>query len=132
MNRKAALLVVLVFLLGVAMGAMGFYVATSRGFAAGPRGPKGSARVVEALTQKLALTEQQQAQLTAILEETKGKYHDLYEQIQPQIAEVRHQGRQKIRAILTPEQLPRFEEHLRQLDEQRKKMDEDRRKKNGK
>ncbi len=31
------------------------------------------------------------------------------------------QGRNQIRQILTPEQLPKFEEYLRKLDEERRK-----------
>ena len=127
MNRKAAFLVILVFLLGVGVGALGFYAATSRGFAAGK--PRGQAHIVEKLTGELGLSSQQQEQLTAILDETKDKYHTLYEQVRPQMEEIRHQGRQKIRGILTAEQLPKFAEYLRKLDEERKRMDDERQKK---
>jgi len=38
-----------------------------------------------------------------------------------QIAELRQKGRDEIRATLTPEQKPKFEEFLRKLDEARKR-----------
>ncbi len=41
-----------------------------------------------------------------------------------QSEQVRKQGREQIRAILTPEQRPKFEEFLRKLDEERKKRSE--------
>ena len=126
MNRKAAFLVILVFLLGVGVGALGSYVTTSRVLAGKPRG---QARVVEQLTRDLGLSAQQQEQLTAILDETKDKYHAVYEQVRPQMEEIRSQGRQKIRGILNAEQLPKFAEYLRKLDEERKRMDEERQKK---
>ena len=38
-----------------------------------------------------------------------------------QIGLLRQKGRDEIRAILTPEQKPKFEEFLRKLDEERKR-----------
>ena len=134
MNRRAALLVIAVFLLGVALGGLGVWLAASRDLTSASGQPSESAksgekgqsyrtRIVEQLTRELALTPEQQQQLAAILEETKAKYHALYEQIRPQREEVRQQGRQRIRAILMPEQLPKFEEWLRRVDEERKKKE---------
>jgi Spy/CpxP family protein refolding chaperone len=45
----------------------------------------------------------------------------VHEQVAPQMDAIRKEGRDQIRAILTPEQLPKFEEKLRQMDEDRKK-----------
>jgi len=45
----------------------------------------------------------------------------LYEPVRAQADLVRQQGRENIRAILTPEQRPKFEEVLRRIDEERKK-----------
>ncbi len=115
MNRKALLVVAMVFVLGVAVGAMGFYLASSRVMA------ERRATVVERLTLELSLTAEQQQHVSAILEETKKNYNAIYDPIRPQMEAARREGRQKIRAILTPEQLPKFEEHLRRIDEERAK-----------
>lgn len=120
MNRKAAVLVVVVFILGLALGSLTLHVAADR-LGAGKGGRKDPARVVEELTRELNLTADQQKGLAAILEETKAKYHAIYEQYRPQIEQARQQGRQNIRAILSPEQLPKFEAWLQRLDEQRKR-----------
>ena len=117
MNRKAMFVVVMVFLLGVAAGAMGFYLANRQVTASGDK----RAAVVERLTKDLSLNAEQQAQLTAILEDSKKQYDTIYAPIRPQVESVRQQGRQKIRALLTPEQLVKFEEHLRRIDEERAK-----------
>jgi Spy/CpxP family protein refolding chaperone len=127
MNRRAIVLVVGVLWLGIALGAVGTYAAFGWRTAAGPqrppgpgKGPGGQARAIEQLTREVGLTPQQQEQLKAILEESKARYDALFEQMRPQLEEIRQQGRQKIRAILAPEQLPKFEEHVRRNDEQRK------------
>jgi len=115
MNRKAFLGVMLVFVLGVATGAMGFYLSQVRA------GVGGRPTVVERLTNELSLTPLQQQQVTAVLEETKKSYDSILNPVRPQMEAVRHDGRQKIRAILSADQLPKFEEHLRRIDEERAK-----------
>ena len=117
MNRKAFLVVALVFALGVAVGAMGFYLASQQVVAQQPKPQK----LVEKLTMELSLTPAQQGQLTTILEETKKNYEEIFTPVRPQLEAARQHGRQKIRAILTPEQLVKFEEHLRRIDEERAK-----------
>ncbi len=129
MNRKAALLVLLVFVLGIAVGALGMYVAESRGIAASSSGKPSQQSYGHAQVQRLStdlnLTIEQQQQLTAILEDSKGKYQALYESIRPQRDEIRQQGRQRIRGILSAEQLPKFEAYLQHLDAERKKRNRD-------
>ena len=123
MNRKAALLVIFVFVLGIALGAVGMRLAETRvlgdrvsnhGRAGGP------GRFVEQLSQEVGLTAAQQQQISSILEDTRKKYEETYTTIRPQMEQTRQEGRARIRAILTPEQLPKFEEFLRRIDEERK------------
>lgn len=123
MNRKATVLVVVVFLLGIALGAVGMRVAEQKvwGERRDDRGRMGgSARIVEQLTRELALTPEQQQQLNSILEDTRKKYEVTYSAIRPQMEQARQEGRTHIRSMLTPEQLPKFEAYLRRIDEERK------------
>ena len=123
MNRKATVLVILVFLLGIALGAVGMRVAEQKvwGERRDERGRMGkSTRMVDQLTKDLALTPEQQQQLAAILEDTRKKYEAAYVGIRPQMEQARQEGRAGIRTMLTPEQLPKFEEVLRRIDEERK------------
>ncbi len=73
------------------------------------------------LTKDLGLTPDQAKQLDAILIEWHGRLKAIHEQADVQIAELRQKGRDEIRATLTPEQKPKFEEFLRKLDEARKR-----------
>jgi len=123
-NRKAILLVVVLFLLGVAIGSVGTYAVTTRVLAAHPQPQPGLAhnpgQTMAMFTRELALTPDQQNQIQAIFSDTRAKYGQLHERLDPEYEQVRQQGRQRIRQVLTPDQLPKFEELLRQLDEQRR------------
>ena len=123
MNRKATVLVILLFLLGIALGAVGMRVAEQKvwGDRRDDHGRMGgAARFVEQLTQEVGLTATQQQQLNTILEETRKKYEATYTTIRPQMEQIRQEGRSRIRTMLTPEQLPKFEGYLKRIDEERK------------
>jgi len=123
-NRRAIGLVLVVFVLGLALGGLGTYVIGARVRGARPEGRDHRdrrARMLEQLTQELSLTSAQQKQVDSILGNMQTRYEEIHKQIAPQADQVRQQGREQIRAILTPEQKPKFEEFLRRLDEERKK-----------
>lgn len=130
-SRKAAVLILLVFLLGIGIGAMGMYVAQGRVRAVGrPRGDMRT-RVMERLTTELGLSPAQQKQLEGILVDIQSRHDALNKQIAPQMDQLRQQGRDEIRAILTPEQKTKYEEYLRRADEERRRMEEERKKNSG-
>jgi hypothetical protein len=119
MNRKAYLLVVVVFALGALVGGLAGYSWAQRTVSAGAY-PVQHRSHLERLTVELSLTPAQQQQVQMILLDTKAQFDATYDSIRPQMDSIRQQGRRSIRAILTQEQLPRFEQYLRQIDEQRK------------
>ena len=121
-SRKALALVFLLFALGIALGSVGTYVVTTRVMAARPVAAPAHTpgRTMAIFTRDLNLTADQQNQIQAILTDTRGKYAQLHEKLDPEYEQVRQQGRQHIRAVLTPEQLPKFEDLLRQMDEERR------------
>lgn len=118
-NRRAALLVAVVFLLGIVLGGLVTHLWGERLMRQYSERHHRE-EVVRRLTRTLDLTPDQQKQLAAILDDTSGKYHALYEKHRPEYEEVRHEARVHIRAILTPEQLPRFEDFVRRVDEERR------------
>lgn len=122
-TRKAAIWVVVVFLLGAAAGVMLGYSYAHRSVvaASAPRPePERRARRVEQLTQQLGLTSDQAKQLDAILLKWHGQVKAIHDQSDAQMGQLRQKGRDDIRAILTPEQKPKFEEFLQKLDAERK------------
>lgn len=120
MNRKALLSVVAVFTLGVLLGGLGVYVWVKPVSAQGTSKRAGNGHL-HRLKEALVLSPDQQEQVRAILTDTKGQFDATYETIRPQMDAIRQQGRRNIRAVLSQEQLPKFEEYLRQLDEERKR-----------
>ncbi len=123
---KFVALLVLIFILGIATGAFGYRLLSDKGYFS-PRG-RGPARVnrgevVERFTRELGLSAQQREQLNVILTEDEQKFRELNKSIKPQADAIRQEGRNRIRAILTDEQKPKFEEMLRKIDEQRRQRE---------
>jgi Spy/CpxP family protein refolding chaperone len=122
-NRKAVLLVFVLFVLGIAVGSVGTYMVTTRVLAARPQATmaRNPAHTMAMFTRDLNLSPDQQNQIQAILNDTRGRYAELHEKLDPEYEQVRQQGRERIRQVLTPEQRPKFEDLLRQIDEDRRK-----------
>jgi Spy/CpxP family protein refolding chaperone len=123
-TRKAALWVGVVFLLGAALGGvLGYLFAHRPVNAANPplSEPERRARRVEELTRELTLTPQQAQQVDAILLQRHTETKAIHDQTEAQLDAVRQKGRAEVRAILTSEQLPKFEEFLKRMDEERKR-----------
>jgi len=123
-KRKAALWVGAVFLLGAMLGGvLGFLFAHRPVNAANAAlsEPERRARRVEQFTHELALSPEQAQQLDAILLQRHAETKVIHDQADLQLEQVRQKGRAQVRAILTPEQLPKFEEFLKRMDEERKR-----------
>jgi Spy/CpxP family protein refolding chaperone len=128
-KRRAALWVAVVFVLGAALGGLFgyFYGHRSTVAAANPplSEPQRRAQRVEQLTQELGLTKDQKQQLDSALSQLHAEYKSIRDQsnqqLNSQMDQARQKGRDQIRAILTPEQKPKFEEFLKRLDEERKR-----------
>jgi Spy/CpxP family protein refolding chaperone len=124
--RKAALWVGAVFLLGAALGGLVGYIFARHSVSAfsapvNEPEPARRARRVEQLTRELSLTNAQRQQLDAILMHWHAEAKAVHDQHDEQIGQIRQKGRSEVRAILTPDQQPKFEEFLKRLDEERKR-----------
>ena len=124
-SRKAIGLLILVFVLGIALGALGITIFNTRVYGDLRRPPQQpaptTARAVARINQDLSLSTDQQKRLAEILDGMQAGYNNIRQQMTPQFDAVREQGRNQIRQILTPDQKPKFEEYLQKLDEERRK-----------
>ena len=123
-SRKAAIWVVIVFVLGAAAGWMFGYGYAHHSVAAA-NAPMSElerrAKRVAELTEKLGLTSDQAKQLDAILLQHHTDAKAVHQQLDAQLEKIRQSGRDEIRAILTPAQKPKFEEFLQKLDAEKKR-----------
>jgi Spy/CpxP family protein refolding chaperone len=120
---KAALWVSVVFLLGAALGGVVGYSYEHHLVSAASTPlpePVRRGQRIEELTKLLSLTSAQSQQIDAILLERHTEVKTIHDQTDAQIDQVRQRGRDQIRAILTAEQKPKFEDFLRDLDQKRK------------
>ena len=119
---EAAVLVLVVFLLGALLGGVGNHVWGERVWGKQIINTQPTRNeIVCDLTRDLQLTPDQQKQLGSIVDDTRAQWRTLYTTIEPQHEQIRQQSRDRIRAILTPDQKPKFEEFMHRIDEQRKK-----------
>ena len=121
---KAALWVGVVFLLGTALGGtLGYSYAHHLVSAANTplSEPVRRAQRVEQLTEALGLTSAQSQQVDAVLFQRHTEAKAIHDQADAQLDQVHQKGREQIRAILTPEQRPKFEEFLKNLDQQKRR-----------
>ena len=126
-QNKARLTILAVFAIGVAAGALSMNLyqrltATDKE----PRRQPTPVTVVERLDRELKLNGHQQETIRGILEETfaqmkeeRERLQPLYKQIEPRFAEIRQKSRDRIRAELSDDQLPKFEEILKEEDRKR-------------
>ena len=124
MNRtKARLVIVAIFAFGFLGGAlsMNVYIRnTTSAFEVGP--PRHY--FFNQLTKQCNLTEDQQTKVRAICDDTFNRFHDIGKQVEPQMDQARQDGRERIRAVLTKDQLPKFEELLSEMDKKRQERNE--------
>jgi hypothetical protein len=133
---KAVGLVVVVFVLGIALGGVGTHEWDGRVIAS-PQRPD----IEKQLRGDLQLSPDQATKVDAIISEVHSKWHALdlqrraewdpkyaplnkesHAEWDPKYDQVRQQGRDNIRAILTPEQKIKFEAFLKRIDEERQKQ----------
>ena len=124
-TRKAAIWVVIVFLLGAAGGGMlGYVYATHHSVVAASAPvpePERRAKRIAQWKQDFGLSSEQANQLDAILLELHSESKAIHDQSNAQMEQLRKKGRDQIRAVLTPEQRPKFEEWLAKRDAERLK-----------
>jgi len=107
--RKAAGLMCVMFLVGILVGTVGGRVWERQKEAAAPH-----ARVSDFM-RELALTPDQEGKVQAILDDTARRLRALYAPLDSQREQILRQSENQIRAILMPEQLPKFEEFERRV-----------------
>ncbi|MDE3110233.1 MAG: hypothetical protein KGL02_09855 [Acidobacteriota bacterium] len=123
-RREAAILFMLVFVLGVVFGGVGNrlwnqHVSGEQQITIPP--PHATRdQLIDNFSRAVKLTSDQRKQLVGIMDDTGSRLRALYAPLDGQKESLRLNCRARIRAILTPEQIPSFEAYMKRVDEQRK------------
>lgn len=128
-QKKARLIVAAVFVIGFAAGALSLNLyqhLTSSNKQDQRRGR--TEYILGKMKEEVGLTSDQQDNVKKILDETGEKYFEIRKDIEPamkpfepRFEAVRQESRNRIRSLLSEEQLPKFEEMVRKQDEMREK-----------
>lgn len=126
-HSKARLIVVSVFVIGFAAGALSLNLYQRLNPSSKKEGPRGGTEfLIKRMNEEVGLASDQQEQIKKILDETADKYRDLRKELDPAIKPfesrfnaVRQESRDRIRALLTPEQLPKYEDMVQKHDKMR-------------
>jgi len=128
-KRKAAVWIAVVFVLGLALGGVfGYFYGHRAVVIAGPpilSEPERRARRLDQMTHELNLTDTQRQQIDALLLQIHNEFKSIHDknatQLESEMNDARQKSREQVRALLTPEQQPKFDEFLKRLDEERKR-----------
>jgi hypothetical protein len=135
-KRKAIVLVIVLFVLGIGLGAVSAHMWDQHVIAS-----QAHHSMIRDLRDQLRLTPEQAKQFDAYVSETRSKFHALavqkdaewdpkfhvldaqeHAEWDPKEEEVRQQWRAKTRAILSSDQQVIFDAFMKKLDEQRQKQ----------
>jgi Spy/CpxP family protein refolding chaperone len=119
MTRRVYLYFAATFLLGVILGGGGVYYF---GWSTGRWHHRFTKdRAVARLKKALDLSEPQVQQVSQIFDETAQKMRDLEKQVEPQFRAIREDARNRIRQILNPEQVKKFDALVKRIDERHRR-----------
>lgn len=112
MTRKIVLYFLLVFASGAVVGALGYRTynpPTARTVSTPPPPVDWRKQYMEESKARLDLTEDQVKQLAAIMDDTETRFRQARERENQEIRQIRDEHIEKVKMMLTPEQLPKYE-----------------------
>ena len=126
--RKARLWLALVFVVGAAVGGVFGYSFGHRSYAATVNAqkpmsePERRAKRVADMTKELGLSAEQSAKMYEIIRGAHEQMKEIRDKAEGDVDVTREKARNEMRAFLTPEQKPKFEELVQKMDAERKKQ----------
>jgi hypothetical protein len=111
-NLPIAVYLFLVFVSGAVVGALGYRVYSPPAARSAPRvSPEEWRRqYLNELQTRVNLTADQMQKVNAILDDTDARFNQAHDQHHQAVEQIREDHRAKLRAIMTPEQLPKYEQ----------------------
>lgn len=125
-KRKAQLIILAAFVLGIVVGASGQYLLLYRSLSSQPAT---AVKVIDELNQRLTLTTEQRIRIERLLADARRQYQILDDEVRPQYKTIRLETRKLVALELTPEQQTLFEQYTRELDAKREAKEREAREK---
>jgi Spy/CpxP family protein refolding chaperone len=119
MSRRAYLYFILTFVLGLIVGSAATIFYGWRSGVIHPRHPD-EQHIVQFLKRDLNLSDAQTQQVGEIVHETGDKIRQLQQQGEPQFDAIRAESRDRIRKVLNPDQLAKFNQLIERMDKRRR------------
>lgn len=122
-NWSIALYVVLIFVSGMAAGALGQRLVTSRVVSAdtAPRSPEQwRAKYVDEMRQRLSLDATQETKVNQILDVTRTRYNEIKERNRPEMKRIQEEQAESIRGILNKSQKASYTAFRQEKEAQKK------------
>ncbi|HTB93811.1 MAG TPA: hypothetical protein VK728_13340 [Candidatus Sulfotelmatobacter sp.] len=127
-RKKAAIWLALVFILGTATGGVFGYSLARRSYAATRtvvlNDTERRAKKIAEMTQMIGLSGDQAQKLDGIIQNAQSQIREIHTKNDADVEAVRTNARAQMRAFLTQDQMPKFEQFMQRLDEERKRQKE--------
>lgn len=118
---KAIISIIVVFLLGSLAGALITHEIYQHRIESFIMGEPKRELIVRRLSHELNLDTAQSAQLRVIVKETYAEIRNVRKQIRPQIEDILESSQNRVRAILRPDQLEKYEKIIAERKKKREK-----------
>lgn len=120
---SAAMLAVLLFAAGAVAGVLAHRYYTASIAQAAPPGQFSREHYVSDMKSRLKLTPKQVDQLEDIMDDTKSRFRSAHETCRPAIAKVKDEQIAEVKAILTPAQIPLYDQLLAEREAHAKEQE---------
>ena len=121
-NLPIALYLFLVFISGAVVGALGYrtYKPPSASSSSRVSPEEFRRQYLQEIKTRVNLNDEQLQKVNAILDETRTRFHDARDKHNEIVKQIGDEQRAKMRAILSPEQLPKVEQFWLDRDQRQK------------
>jgi len=120
----AALLAILLFCCGIAVGALAHRYYATTTVSAKSSSDDFRRRYISEMESRLNLTPAQLDKLNVILDETKAQYKAVRDSYQPQMLKIKHDQINRVKSILTPAQIPAYEQLVAERERRAREHEE--------
>lgn len=116
---QAAVLLLLMFAAGLAVGLAGERYALHRGSDGAARPERGGRSTIERFADDLGITPEQQARIDPILAETREQMSAVFDRVRPEWDAVVDSAKVRIESVLSPDQVERYRALLEEQQRER-------------